>query len=154
MPEGYGVPKDDEGMLPWSYATELLEQARNYWVASVRPDGRPHVSPIWGAWYEGAFYFEGSPETRRGRNIAANPEIAVHIEKGDEVVILEGAVEEVTEPSYDLCSRLAETFETKYKYRPDVEMWQGGGLYVLRPRVAFAWGEFPKTVTRWHFSVE
>ena len=46
--------------------------------------------PAWGAWVDGALYFDGSPETRRGRNLAQNSSIVVHLESGDEVVILEG----------------------------------------------------------------
>jgi len=41
MPEGYGLPKNDKGLLPWRYAAERLTEALNYWICSVRPDGRP-----------------------------------------------------------------------------------------------------------------
>jgi hypothetical protein len=156
MPEGYGVPKSDAGLLPWSWAQERLEQALLYWVMTVRPDGRPHATPIWGAWVEDRFYFEGGPDTRRGRNLAANPAVGVHIERGDDVVIIEGMAEEITRPDPALAARLVAAFgakyEPKYNYRPDPALWDGGGLYVVRPRVVLAWGEFPRTVTRWRFA--
>src|SRR5262245_21909451 len=69
MPEGYGVPAGDEGLLPWSFARERLESAPNYWIGSTGPDGRPHAMPVWGAWVEGALYFGTSPQTRTGRNL-------------------------------------------------------------------------------------
>ena len=90
MPDGYGVPDTDEGLLDWSWAVERLESALNYWFATTRPDGRPHAMPAWAVWLDGGLYFEGSPLTRRARNLAANPAVVVHLESGDEVVILEG----------------------------------------------------------------
>jgi nitroimidazol reductase NimA-like FMN-containing flavoprotein (pyridoxamine 5'-phosphate oxidase superfamily) len=156
MPEGYGVPETDEGLLDWSWATERLQQARNYWFSTVRPDGRPHAMPAWGVWSGGALYFEGSPLTRRARNLAANPSIAVHLESGDEVVILEGEARDAAKPNRALAERLAEAFTAKYAeshgYRPKPEQWDRGGLWVLRPTVAFGWSEFPATATRWRFA--
>ena len=155
MPEGYGVPETDEGLLDWSWATERLEQARNYWFSTVRPDGRSHAMPAWAVWIDGALYFEGSPLTRRARNLAANASIVVHLESGDEVVILEGEARDATRPNRALAERLAEAFTAKYAethdYRPAPDQWDRGGLWVLRPSVAFGWSEFPSTTTRWRF---
>ncbi len=75
MPEGYGVPETDEGLLDWSWAVTRLESALNYWFATTRPDGRPHAMPAWAVWLDAALYFEGSPMTRRARNLAANPAV-------------------------------------------------------------------------------
>ncbi len=77
-------------MQTWSWAVERLESALNYWFSTTRPDGRPHAMPAWAVWVDHALYFDGSPETRRSRNLAVNPAIAVHLESGDQVVILEG----------------------------------------------------------------
>ncbi len=155
MPGGYGVPASDEGLLPWSWAAERLEKARNYWFSTTRPDGRPHAMPAWAVWLDGVLYFEGSPLTRRARNVAANPAIVVHLESGDEVVILEGEAHPAGRPERVLAERLAAIFTAKYAethdYRPAPEQWDRGGLWALRPRVAFGWGQFPNTVTRWHF---
>lgn len=155
MPEGYGIPASDEGLLPWTWAVERLERAPLYWVATTRPDGRPHVMPIWGAWLDGTFYFEGGPDTRRGRNIAANPAVVVHVEQGDDVVIVEGFAQEVRAPDRVLAERLIDAFgskyEPKYGYRPAPDAWSEGGLYAVRPDTAFAWSEFPRTTTRYRF---
>src|SRR4051794_20953288 len=94
LPAGYGVPATDEGMLDWAWAVEQLSSARNYWFCTTRPDGRPHTMPAWAVWLDGALYFDGSPETRRSRNLAHNSAIAVHLESGDQVVVLEGAARE------------------------------------------------------------
>ena len=141
---GYGVPESDEGMLPWSHVAERLEKARNYWVGTVGPDGQPHSVPVWGLWVEGAFYFGAGPRTTR--NLAANPKVVVNLESGDDVVILEGVVEEFTGADPALFTRIADASAAKYGFRPD----EPGG-YVLRPRVAYAWSKFPADTTRWRF---
>ena len=151
MPAGYGVdPSAVEGMLPWSYVSEQMASSRNYWIVTTRPDGRPHVAPVWGIWLEDGFYFSTDPHSRKGRNIAAGPRLVVHLESGDDVVIFEGTAEEVTEAS--VLGRFADAYDAKYKIRPDVSS-AAPGVYWLRPQVAFAWLEkdFNKTATRWLF---
>jgi hypothetical protein len=157
LPKDYGVPATEEGLLPWDWAVERLEAARNYWLSTTRADGRPHAMPAWAVWLDGVLYFEGSPETRRARNLATNPAISVHLESGDEVVILEGQSEVAGVPPRPLAERLAAAFTAKYAashdYRPTPEQWDRGGLWTLRPRVAFGWKDFPTSVTRWRFPV-
>jgi hypothetical protein len=154
MPKGYGVPEDEEGMLDWSYVHEMMETNLVYWVCSVRPNGRPHASPIWGVWVEERFFFEGSPETRRGRNLAENPAVSVHTERGDEVVIIEGEAVDIGKPDPELAKRLIAGFakyKGKYDYMPEESNWDEGGLYVVHPALVLAWRDFFKSATRWRF---
>jgi nitroimidazol reductase NimA-like FMN-containing flavoprotein (pyridoxamine 5'-phosphate oxidase superfamily) len=61
---------------PWAEARARLatpERDRTYWLATVRPDGRPHVVPLLGQWLDDAFYFLTGETTRRGKNLAADP---------------------------------------------------------------------------------
>ena len=53
MPEGYlgAAP------LPWSWAEEQLTDARNYWITTIGPTGRPHVRPVWGVWLDDTVQF-------------------------------------------------------------------------------------------------
>src|SRR2546430_3642363 len=123
LPTDYGVPDVEEGMVSWSWAVERLEQARNYWFSTTRPDGRPHAMPAWAVWLDGALYFDGSPETRRGRNLAARPDLVVQVQSGgEEVAILEGQGLPAGKPSAELGQRLADAFAAKYgeshDYRP------------------------------------
>ena len=151
----YGVPDTPEGLLPWSWARQRLEEALTYWIATTRPEGRPHVMPSWGAWVGDHFYFEGGPRTRRARNIARNPEVVVHVEHGDDAVIVEGT-SVTASPDDDLEIQVVEGFakyRTSHDYDVDPENWRNGGLWVLSPRVAFGWnvGLYPADATRWHF---
>lgn len=145
--EGYGVPQSSEGMLPWSFARERLERARNYWVCTVRPDGRPHAAPVWGVWAENALYFETALTSQKARNLAANPAIVVHLESGDEVVIVEGTAEQAGSLPAERSQQISDAYAAKYGYRPE----SAADLYVVRPRVVYGWHRFPADVTRWRF---
>ncbi len=81
--------------LPWTWATERLTQARNYWIATTRPDGQPHSRPVWGVWLDDIFYF--STGSLAEQNLATNPAITVHLESGSEVVIIEGTAEPISD---------------------------------------------------------
>jgi len=152
MPRGYGVPKDGSGAehLPWSWAVEQLAAARNYWICTTRRDGRPHAMPVWGVWLDEAVWFSTSPDSVKARNLARDPRLTIHLESGDDVVVLEGEVERPHDG--EALRRFADAYEQKYSYR--VEPGTGEhGIYMLRPRVAQTWTEqdFPRSATRWVF---
>jgi hypothetical protein len=85
------VPGQTE-TTPWSVALDRLQHpapGQNHWLATVRPDGAPHLMPIIAFWIDGAFHFLVGPGTRKGRNLAAD----------DRCVIGTG---NLTMPSFDL----------------------------------------------------
>ncbi len=151
VPDGYGLKGAEEGFLSWEWVTRRLAESRNYWVGSTRPDGRPHVSPVWGVWHEGAVYFSTGATTRKSRNLAHRPEAVIHLESGDDVVILEGAVHEPRDS--ELLESVATAYEEKYDLRPPLDPATGSLLYALRPVKVLAWREqdFPSSATRWRF---
>lgn len=157
LPEDYRLPEQETGLLPWVHAQGRLGAARIYWVATCYPDGRPHITPIWGVWMEDRFYFDGSPATRRARNLAQNPAITIHLnsdEVGQDVVIVNGEAHELKAPALALRERLAAHYGEKYAsegYEPGPETWAQGGLYEMRPRTALAWNTLFKDATRWTF---
>lgn len=151
---GYGIPEQRDGLLPWEHVIERLATARNYWVDTADEAGRVHATPIWGALIDGTLYVEGGPGTRRGRNIAENPNVVVHLESGDDVVIVEGTAEQIVPPDRALAEQLVGAIERKYGatgYHPTAEQWNDGGLYAIRPRKVFAWTAFPSDATRFTF---
>jgi len=151
MPTGYGVDRAAvEGMLPWSYVSEQMARSRNYWIGTTHPDGRPHLAPVWGIWLDETLYFSTDPASRKARNLAASPELVVHLESGDEVVVFEGTAESVSEPS--VLAPYLDAYEAKYAIRPDLGS-PPQGTFRLRPRVAYTWREkdFPSSATRWTF---
>jgi hypothetical protein len=142
IPE-YGVPDDDEGLLPFSHLEGQLGAAHDYWVASVRPDGRPHAVPVWGVWLDGTLYFGGGKQTRKARNLDRNPDVVVHTGSASDVAIIEGRVREVTDAGEQ--TRVDDAYEAKYGMRHGPTVWAVG------PRVGFGWTTFPDTITRWTF---
>jgi len=133
--------------FPWSRVSEFFAAARNYWIATVRPDGRPHAAPVWGIWLDGLFYFSTGKESRKARNLAANPSVAVHVEgPGGEVVILEGVAEEISDAS--ILRPVWVAYKAKYDWA--VESYP---FFVMRPSVAFSFQEeLGETATRWVFA--
>jgi PPOX class probable F420-dependent enzyme len=150
FPDVYGIHEEADGLLDWRWAAERLAQARNYWVSTTRPDGRPHPVPVWGLWHEDAFYFSSAPTSRKARNLEANPAVVVHLESGDEVVVLEGQARRETDEA--LLRRLSADYTSKYGFEVTFTA-QGRGLLVVQPQVAYAWREqdFPASATRFSF---
>ena len=154
----YAIPDTLEGALPWSWAEGCLAAAETYWVATTRPDGRPHAMPIWAAWCAGRLWFEGGRLTRRARNLEVNPAISVGIElPGDGAVIVEGAAVRLDGPPDGLTGDLVAAF-AKYArpargYVVDPANWSSpdGGIWAVTPDVVFGWSSFPADATRWRF---
>lgn len=150
---GYGVPETLDGLLDWSWARDRLERAIVYWLATAGADIAPHLVPIWGAWVDDHWYVEGGP-TRWQRNLRSNPQLAVKVESGSEIVIVEGVARELVAPEPALAARILAGY-AKYRaaegYVADAANWAEGGLWELRPRKAFAWTTFPDDMTRFRF---
>jgi pyridoxamine 5'-phosphate oxidase-like protein len=148
-PSGYRFPKTGVGMLNWTDTELRLRRSRYYWLTTNRPDGRPHATPLWGVWLQGALFFDGRATTRWARNLGANPNACVHLESGCDVVILEGVVDEfVTDLA--LGERLVEAWHRKYGRL--VPSPAADGVFRFRPRNARAWStETLEDGTRWRF---
>jgi len=152
MPKAYGLkgPRSGSGLMSWSQATAQLAQARNYWVNTVRADGAPHAMPVWGVWLDNRLLFSTSRASQKGRNLARDPRLVVHLESGDEVVILDGLAYQ--ENDVGQLARFAEAYDAKYHFRPDIHDRENV-IFAVRPKVAFGWLEkdFPGGATRWVF---
>ena len=148
IPSEYGNPTQ---RLEWADVKRRLESAIVYWIASTRPDGRPHVIPRDGIWLDGGLYYGGSPKTVHHRNITHNPHVAVHVGDGQEAIIVEGAVE-IEKPTEEMAARLSDRSFAKYpqygRIEPSLYM---GGVSVLRPRRVLAWTTFTENATRFRF---
>jgi pyridoxamine 5'-phosphate oxidase-like protein len=90
--------------LPWSRARDLLasdtpEADLTFFVATVRPDGRPHSAGVGAVWVDDVLYFVGGPGTRRSRNLAQNPACSVSVRLRGLDLVLEGEAHRVTDAS-------------------------------------------------------
>ena len=145
MPQDYGVGDPKYGFEPveWSWVASQMSDARNYWVATTRSSGHPHVVPVWGVWLSDRFHFFTDRDSLKARNIRHNPSAAVHLESGDHVIILEGEL-----VSHPAAAEIVSAYEAKY----GMSLGQTpGDVYTLNVSKALAWieSDFPKTATRW-----
>ncbi|MBC8100039.1 MAG: pyridoxamine 5'-phosphate oxidase family protein [Armatimonadetes bacterium] len=151
--QGYGMEADTTGMLEWAWIDTQMLQARNYWVCTTRPEGLPHAAPVWGVWLNGVLYFSSGRTSRKARNLAHRPQVVIHLESGDDVVIIEGTVAEVTDLA--LYGQIAAAYGGKYaQFTPPPDPDPAGIWYMLLPHSVLAWREsdFTATATRWTFA--
>ena len=93
---------------------QRVAAARNYWLATTADDGRPHLRPVDGVFVDATLAFGGSPETRWVRHLQQRPEVSVGLPDDDQAVILEGAVELVTDPDAAIADAVMAANRAKY----------------------------------------
>ena len=141
-------------------AIARLRAAMTYWIATTRPDGRPHSMPVWGVWVDGALWFGTGGQ--KIRNLAHQPWAVAHLESGEDVAIVEGPVERL--PFDEAPSAVAAAYGAKYVDPTTGEPFRArerdGELPTRTPRstcsvrrIGHAWveGAFVETQTRWTF---
>jgi len=92
---------------------QRLDTELNLWLATVRPDGRPHLTPVWFAWYEEKFYACIQAKSVKTDNIEQNPQVALSLEDGSHPIICEGMATFVAEPWSEA---VAAIFRHKYDW--------------------------------------
>lgn len=151
--------------IPWTEAEKLLTEAELFWISTVRPDGRPHVTPLPTVWSDGALHFCTGPEERKARNLAGNPNVVLttgtNIWNQGYDLVVEGEAERITDDAR--LRELAAGWEAKYGSFWHFEVADGcfrhgaGAAYVfsVAPRTVFGFGKGePFSQTRWRFTME
>jgi general stress protein 26 len=155
FPDDYAVPGspgETGERISWSEVEEKLRAASNYWLTTVRPDGRPHARPVDGVWVGGALCFGGAPQTRWVRNLQSNAQVSVNLSSEAEAIILEGTAEAVTDAEHPLAKASTAASREKYPQYFDEDS-PFHPFWALRPKRAYAWTleGFPNRATRWNF---
>jgi hypothetical protein len=159
-------------LIPWSRARRQLigetrgtaksQQQRRSWLATVGPDGRPHLTGIGALWVDDQFYFVSGPRTRKSQNLARNKRCVMSVNLDDLDLVVEGAAKRVTDQKTlrRLARRYAKqgwparaeggAFTAEYSApsagRPP---WY---LYAMTPATAFGVATAkPYGATRWRF---
>jgi nitroimidazol reductase NimA-like FMN-containing flavoprotein (pyridoxamine 5'-phosphate oxidase superfamily) len=158
----------DLGPLSWDRVRERWEEEwrggddcpHTHWIATVRPDGTPHVMPAGIAYHERHFYLVSGPGTRKSKNIAQNPRCVVALAAKGFDIVVEGEAAKVTDDAK--LKRVAEVYAAN-GWAPTVENgafvheysapsagpppWD---LYEITPKTVFglSTGE-PGGATRW-----
>jgi nitroimidazol reductase NimA-like FMN-containing flavoprotein (pyridoxamine 5'-phosphate oxidase superfamily) len=148
---GYGIDEGEDGLLEWGDVRDRLRDSRNYWLASTRPDGRPHVMPVWAVWLDEAVWFSSSLGSRKIRNLLERPGCTVTTENATHPVVVNGTAAVVT----DLGAIRAFLDATNAKYdaglEPDFLDRSRNATVRIEPREVFALEEerFTSSPTRW-----
>jgi nitroimidazol reductase NimA-like FMN-containing flavoprotein (pyridoxamine 5'-phosphate oxidase superfamily) len=145
----------DAKPTPWAEALAILDDAELFWLSTVRPDSRPHVTPLLAAWTLEALCFTTGSHERKADNLDHNPRCVLttgtNTLTGTDVVI-EGIASLVVKQAER--EQAATDFERKYGDHltsPD-GTWHGLGeamvtgdarLYRVAPTVGFAFGKLP-----------
>ena len=148
LPGGYGTPAEP---LTWPAVRRELESARQYWFATVRPDGRPHVVPLDGMWIDDGWYYGGSPETVHARTVLTNPEAVMHLPDPWRAVIVEGRVDHIELDAIE-AEAMAARASAKYPEYGEQPAGHYTTVRCLRPRRILAWTSFPTDCTRLTFT--
>jgi nitroimidazol reductase NimA-like FMN-containing flavoprotein (pyridoxamine 5'-phosphate oxidase superfamily) len=148
---------------PWADVSAELERAGVYWLSTVRPDGRPHVTPIAAVWMDGSVFFSTGPEERKARNLARNARTVITTGRNDFRSGLDVVVEgnALTVRDNATLERLVDAFTEKYEGHFGFTVRdgaffheQGGvaGVYEVAPVKVFAYGRGSEySATRFRF---
>jgi nitroimidazol reductase NimA-like FMN-containing flavoprotein (pyridoxamine 5'-phosphate oxidase superfamily) len=154
----------DASPTEWPQALHELAGAEVYWLSTVRPDGRPHVTPLLAIWLHGSLYFSTGPDERKAKNLAANRHCVLTtgqstLEGLD--LVIEGTADSVSDLSE--LGRVANTYESKYgsHFVAPEGTWSGMGdairqaeilVYRVAPEIGFGFGKGETySQTRWTF---
>lgn len=155
---GYGtLPADrGNGLLPWRWALDRMHESHDFWIATVSPDRRPHLTPVWAVWDDGGLWFSASPGSRKMRNIRAGSAVAVSTEDPENPFVLEGTVEVVTETAR--LERFVAVVNVKYRTEYGLDFFQPDQTSVGKVVPDWAFGliasDFEGSPTRWTFPRE
>ncbi|MGH9025202.1 MAG: pyridoxamine 5'-phosphate oxidase family protein [Acidimicrobiia bacterium] len=154
-----------EGAKPtsWNDAQHQLTNAELYWLTSVRPNGRPHVTPLISVWLDGALHFCTGPSERKAKNLARNAHCILttgtnSLNEGLDLVI-EGDAQRVRDDGR--LRTIAGAYEAKYG--PDWHFDVHDGMFhhdsgealvfSVTPTKAFGLGKGAYSQTRWVFDL-
>jgi general stress protein 26 len=112
----------------WEETLKVLETAELFWISTVRPDGRPHVTPLVAVWAEGALHFHTGAGEQKFANLQANPHVVLTTgangwDQGLDVVV-EGDAVHVTDKA--TLTRIAGLWASKWDGRWQFSAGDGG----------------------------
>lgn len=147
----------------WADAAQSLADAHFYWLATVRPDVRPHVMPVLGVWWEDALHFCSSTCSRKAKNLARDARCVMTTHSHSFHLVVEGEAQQVEDTA--LLGRIAQLYGEKYEWTVRVQdgrFYAEGAptagpppyqVYQVRPNVVFGFGlEEAIPSTRWSFA--
>jgi general stress protein 26 len=122
----------------WRALEARLGRQKEIWVATVRRDGRPHLTPLWFVWLEDKIWISTGTATQKFTNMRGNQSVALALPDPLNVAIIEGEAHVAARSDID---KLADYFFNKYEWDfryDDSAKWQ---LIEITPLKILAWGD-------------
>lgn len=140
--------------LSWADVAARLASARNYWLCTAMPSGAPHATPVWGVVTDGTLYLYSGRSTVKARNLAGDARVVVHLESGEDVVIVRGTAEDLGAPGQ--VPEVVAALSAKYTGEGDRQYLPGADpafdvVYAIRPQSAMTWRltDYEDSQRRW-----
>ena len=105
----------DQFDTPTARIDRLLHGEPVVWLSTVRPDGGPHLVPIWFSWDGREILIASKPHAQKVRNVRGNPGVMLALGEAEDdfdVGLLEGRAEVLDAPAADV---LPATHLAKYR---------------------------------------
>jgi hypothetical protein len=140
--------------MTWAEVARRLAAARNYWLGTTTVSGAPHAAPVWGVVAGETLYLYSERSTVKARNLAADPRAVLHLESGEDVLIVRGVAEDLGTPA--AVPSVVAALAAKYT-RPEDQRYLPGAdpdfdvIYALRPQSAMTWrlNDYAASQRRW-----
>jgi Pyridoxamine 5'-phosphate oxidase len=140
--------------LSWREVAVKLATSRSYWLVTTNADGSPHSAPVWGVMVDDRLYIHCERKTVKARNLARDGRAVVHLESGEDVVIIRGYLDDVGLP--EAARAVMNALSVKYDHPGDAHRLPSSDdsfdvLYLLRPVKALLWNlsDYEDTQQRW-----
>ena len=104
---------DAAGFLDREKTLARFVAEKSYWLVSASFTGQPHSMPVWGIWQNAAFVFSTYPNSKKARNLKANPRASVHLGDPEALLVLDCEAEEITEDV--VLGEFVEDYNAKYQ---------------------------------------
>ena len=165
----------DLALLDWAPIAARLEKGysqapgsggpdrHSTWLATINPDGSPHVTGIGAMWVDGAAWFVTAESTRKGRNLARDPRCSLSVATQEFDLVFEGDAHKVTDRA--TVSAMCDVFhddgwpcrldDSGLALTAEFSAPSAGPppwhVYSVTPRAATALNMEPSGATRWRF---
>jgi general stress protein 26 len=122
----------------WRSFETRLRRETTLWIATVRPDGRPHLTPVWFVWQDGKLYIAIGTNTQKFSNLQSNQSVAMALPDTDNVLIFEGHARVV---DHETTVSIAELFDDKFDWDFRYDQTADWRLIQVTPNKVHAWGD-------------
>lgn len=128
--------------VTWSEVASRLADSRTYWLSTVTKRGAPHAAPVWGVVVDDVLYLYTERHSVKAHNLANDPRVVLHLESGEDVVIVHGEVADLGKPQEH--PEVMAALDAKYPRPEDAQYLPSAddafdALYAVRPHRALLW---------------